>query len=276
MNSKISFYIKNINELLPNDSGISKELIFFLKDRLGLSDTSIFLDEYNLSNKEENLIKEFIDLKSQGFPLDYILQNTSFYKDDFYVDRRVLIPRPETELLVDYINSLNLKPGMKILDAGTGSGCIGISIAKYNPSVTVYGIDYSPDAIEVAQINKQNKLLSNFYLINSDWLNCIQERTINILVSNPPYIAPSDAHLENLKYEPTEALVSGDNGLKDLKTITEQAKNVLTRDGILVFEHGYNQSKNLENILIKSGFKNIYLLKDHQSQPRITTAKLNY
>ena len=261
---------------MPNDGDISKELIFFLKDRLELSDTSIFLDEYTFSTKEENLIKEFIDLKREGFPLDYILQNTSFYKDNFYVDHRVLIPRPETELLVDYINSLNLKPGMKILDAGTGSGCIGISIAKYNPSVTVYGIDYSPDAIEVAQINKQNKLLSNFYLINSDWLNCIQEKTINILVSNPPYIAPSDAHLENLKYEPIEALVSGDNGLKDFKTITEQAKNVLTRDGILVFEHGYNQSKNLENILIKSGFKNIYLLKDHQSQPRITTAKLNH
>ena len=105
--------------MLPNDSGISKELIFFLKDRLGLSDTSIFLDEYNLSNKEEDLIKVFIDLKSQGLPLDYVLQNTSFYKDDFYVDRRVLVPRPETELLVDYVNGLNLKPGMKILDAGT-------------------------------------------------------------------------------------------------------------------------------------------------------------
>ncbi|NCX41738.1 MAG: peptide chain release factor N(5)-glutamine methyltransferase [Proteobacteria bacterium] len=260
--------------MLPNDSGISKELIFFLKDRLGLSDTSIFLDEYNLSDKEENLIKEFIDLKSQGFPLDYILQNTSFYKDDFYVDRRVLVPRPETELLVDYINGLNLKAGMKILDAGTGSGCIGISIAKYNPSITVYGIDYSRDALEVAQINKKNKLLDNFYLINSDWLNCIQERSINILVSNPPYIAPSDPHLENLKYEPIKALVAGDNGLKDFKTITKQAKNVLSSDGILVFEHGYNQSMNVENILIASGFKNIYLMKDHQSQPRITTARL--
>ncbi|MDC1150499.1 peptide chain release factor N(5)-glutamine methyltransferase [Gammaproteobacteria bacterium] len=274
MNSKISFYIKNINEMLPNDSSISKELIFFLKDRLGLSDTSIFLDEYNLSNKEEDLIKEFIDLKSQGLPLDYVLQNTSFYKDDFYVDRRVLVPRPETELLVDYVNGLNLKPGMKILDAGTGSGCIGISIAKYNPSITVYGIDYSLDALEVAQINKKNKLLDNFYLINSDWLKCIQERTINILVSNPPYIAPSDPHLENLKYEPIKALVADDNGLKDFKRITKQAKNVLSPDGILVFEHGYNQSMNVENILIESGFKNIYLMKDHQSQPRITTARL--
>ena len=274
MASNLSFYIKNINEILPNESNISKELIFFLKDRLGLSDASIFLDEYKLSNKEENLIKEFIDLKSQGFPLDYILQNTSFYKDDFYVDRRVLVPRPETELLVDYINGLNLKAGMKILDAGTGSGCIGISIAKYNPSITVYGIDYSLDALEVAQINKKNKLLDNFYLINSDWLNCIQERSINILVSNPPYIAPSDPHLENLKYEPIKALVADDNGLKDFKTITKQAKNVLSPYGTLVFEHGYNQSMNVENILIESGFKNIYLMKDHQSQPRITTARL--
>jgi release factor glutamine methyltransferase len=260
--------------MLPNDSDILKELIFFLKDRLGLSDTSIFIDEYSLSAKEENLVKEFIKLKSKGFPLDYILQNTPFYKDDFYVDHRVLVPRPETELLVDYINGLNLKPGMKILDAGTGSGCIGISIAKYNPSVTVYAIDYSPGAIEVAQINKQNKLLNNFYLINSDWLDCIQEKTINILVSNPPYIGPSDPHLENLKHEPIKALVSDDNGLKDFKIIAKQAKNVLTPDGILVFEHGYNQSTILERILIKSGFKDIFLMKDHQSQPRITTARL--
>ncbi len=113
-----------------------------------------------------------------------------------------------------------------------------------------------------------------FFLKDSDWLNCVQEKTINILVSNPPYIAPSDPHLENLRNEPIEALVADDNGLKDLKTITKQAKNVLTPDGILVFEHGYNQSMNVENILIESGFKNIYLMKDHQSQPRITIARL--
>ena len=260
--------------MLPNESDISKDLIFFLKDKLGISNTSIFLDEYELSTKEENLIKEFIQLKEKGLPLDYILQNASFYKDDFYVDQRVLIPRPETELLVDYINGLNLKPGMKILDAGTGSGCVGISIAKYNPSVIVYGTDLCLDAIEVAKINKKNKLLNNFYLINSDWLDCIQDRTINILVSNPPYIASSDPHLESLKYEPIKALVSDDNGLKDLKIITKQAKKILTHDGVLIFEHGFDQSINLENILIDSGFKDIFLMKDHQSKPRITRARL--
>jgi release factor glutamine methyltransferase len=93
-------------------------------------------------------------------------------------------------------------------------------------------------------------------------------------VSNPPYIGPSDPHLENLKHEPIKALVSDDNGLKDFKIIAKQAKNVLTPDGILVFEHGYNQSTILERILIKSGFKDIFLMKDHQSQPRITTARL--
>ena len=93
-------------------------------------------------------------------------------------------------------------------------------------------------------------------------------------MSNPPYIAPSDPHLENLKYEPIKALVAGDNGLKDFKTITKQAKNVLSSDGILVFEHGYNQAMNVENILIASGFNNIYLMKDHQYKSRITTARL--
>ena len=260
--------------MLPNDSGISKELIFFLKDRLGLSDTSIFLDEYNLSNKEEDLIKEFIDLKSQGLPLDYILQNTSFYKDDFYVDPRVLVPRPETELLVDYINGLNLKAGMKILDAGTGSGCIGISIAKYNPSITVYGIDYSLDALEVAQINKKNKLLDNFYLINSDWLNCIQERTINILVSNPPYIAEGDSHLEKLIHEPKIALVSKENGLLCIKKIVEQSNKILKNGGTLIIEHGYQQQNDVEVIFKRNKFSKIINLKDLNSLPRITIGTL--
>ena len=252
MSKNLTHYNNIIDDSFEASSGIKEELIFYLKEKLFLKHKDIYLNKEKIfTDSEDNLIENFIKKKKEGIPLDYILNSTKFYEEEFYVDERVLIPRSETELLVDYINNYDFPRKIKILDAGTGSGCIGISIAKYNPSITVYGIDYSPDAIEVAQINKQNKLLSNFYLINSDWLNCIQERTINILVSNTPYIAHSDAHLENLKYEPTEALVSGDNGLKDLKTITEQAKNVLTRDGILVFEHGYNQSKNLENILIK-------------------------
>ena len=275
MSKNLTHYNNIIDNSFEAGSGVKKELVFYLKEKLLLKHKDIYLNKEKIfTDSEDILIENFIKKKQEGIPLDYILNSTKFYEEEFYVDERVLIPRPETELLVDYINNYDFPRKIKILDAGTGSGCIGISIAKYNPSATVYGIDYSLDALEVAQINKKNKLLNNFYLINSDWLNCIQDRTINILVSNPPYIAPSDPHLENLKYEPIKALVSDDNGLKDFKTITKQAKNVLSPDGILVFEHGYNQSINVENILIESGFKNISLMKDHQSQPRITTARL--
>ena len=108
MSSKLNFYIKKIEEISSDDNNLSKELIFYLKEKLGLSDISIFIEDYKLSKEEKNSINYFIEQKKNGVPLDYILQNSSFYNNDFFVDERVLIPRPETEILVDYINNLNL------------------------------------------------------------------------------------------------------------------------------------------------------------------------
>jgi release factor glutamine methyltransferase len=260
--------------MLPNDSDILEEFNFFIKERLGKDVIAIFIDNPILSNKDIKEIEYFLNQKGKGVPIDYILNESSFYRDSFYVDNRVLIPRSETEILVDFINNLKLKPELKILDAGTGSGCIGISIAKYNPNITVYGIDYSLDALEVAQINKKNKLLNNFYLINSDWLNCVQEKTINILVSNPPYISKSDPHLEDLKHEPYDALVSCKEGLENFKLISNQASQVLKDDGLLCFEHGYDQSESVKEIMMMNNFKDIRTIFDNQSLPRITLGKI--
>ncbi|MDA9146273.1 peptide chain release factor N(5)-glutamine methyltransferase [Gammaproteobacteria bacterium] len=273
MTKSIKFYINQIKEIFPNESNIYNELIFFLTEQLGLNHASIFIDEYLLNTSEENAIKDFITKKKDGVPLDYIIQKSSFYKDDFYVDARVLVPRPETEILVDYINNLNLEPRTKILDAGVGSGCIGISIAKYNPDILVFGIDYSFGALEVAKINSNNQKLDNFYLINADWLDCINNKTFNIIVSNPPYIAPSDPHLEKLTHEPSSALIAYENGLKDIKFISNQASKILVDDGLLAFEHGFDQSDSVEKILTESGLTKISLLKDYQSHPRFTIAK---
>ena len=273
MTTSIKFYLDQIKEILPNESNILNELIFFLKEQLNLNDSSIFVDEYFLNSTEENAIKDFITQKKEGVPLDYILHKSSFYKDDFFVDGRVLVPRPETEILVDYINNLNLESGTKILDAGVGSGCIGISIAKYNPDILVFGIDYSFDALEVAKINCNNQKLDNFYLINADWLDCISNKAFNIIVSNPPYIAPSDPHLEELTHEPSSALIAYENGLKDIKIISNQASKILVNDGLLVFEHGFDQADSVEKILTESGLIKIKLLKDYQFHPRITIAK---
>lgn len=273
MSSKLNFYIKKIEEISSDNNNLSKELIFYLKEKLGLSDISIFIEDYKLSKEEKNSINYFIEQKKNGVPLDYILQNSSFYNSDFFVDERVLIPRPETEILVDYINNLNLSPGIKILDAGVGSGCIGASLAKANPKTIVYGLDYSFDALKVANINKKKLELDNFYLINSKWLNSLKENTFNIVVSNPPYIAPFDSHLDKLKHEPISALVANKNGLEDFDIISFQAMKVLKDYGLLAFEHGNNQSNEVKKIMTRYGFKDINLINDYQSQPRITIGR---
>ena len=271
MSSNLNFYKNKVADIWPNDQEIAKEFIFYLKEHLNLKDASIYVDkDYLLSNDEQEGIEEFINHKKDGLPLDYILKKSFFYGNEFLVDQRVLIPRPETELLVDHINTLNFPDNIKILDAGTGSGCIGISIAMHNPNVQVYGLDYSAKSLEVAKANKNYFELNNFSLIHSDWLSSIKDRSIDFIVSNPPYIDSQDIHLKDLIHEPASALVASDRGLGDFKVISQQASLKLRKDGVLLFEHGYEQASEVSKIMKKNGFNNIETFKDHQSHPRIT------
>ena len=271
MSSNLNFYKNKVADIWPNDQEISKEFIFYLKEYLNLKDASIYVDkDYLLSNDEQEGIEEFIKHKKDGLPLDYILKKSFFYGNEFLVDQRVLIPRPETELLVDHINTLNFPDNIKILDAGTGSGCIGISIAMHNPNVQVYGLDYSAKSLEVAKANKNYFELNNFSLIHSDWLSSIKDRSIDFIVSNPPYIDSQDIHLKDLIHEPASALVASDRGLGDFKVISQQASLKLRKDGVLLFEHGYEQASEVSKIMKKNGFNKIETFKDHQSHPRIT------
>ena len=271
MSSNLNFYKNKVADIWPNDQEISKEFIFYLKEYLNLKDASIYVDkDYLLSNDEQEGIEEFINHKKDGLPLDYILKKSFFYGNEFLVDQRVLIPRSETELLVDHINTLNFPDNIKILDAGTGSGCIGISIAMHNPNIQVYGLDYSAKSLEVAKANKNYFELNNFSLIHSDWLSSIKDRSIDFIVSNPPYIDSKDIHLKGLIHEPASALVASDNGLGDFKVISQQASLKLRKDGVLLFEHGYEQASEVSKIMKKNGFNNIETFKDHQSHPRIT------
>ena len=269
MSNKLSYYQEELNS-----DAIKDEFIFYLKEKLLFSDKDIYVDkDRELNKKEQNLIKEFIDKKKEGVPLDYILNSTKFYENDFYVDSRVLIPRPETEILVDYVNN-HSSPSMKVLDAGTGSGCIGISIALKNPSFQVYGSDYSEDALNVALINKNNLNVDNFSLVHSDWLASFKKESFDLIVTNPPYIADQDPHLENLKHEPNKALVAKDNGLGDIRLIVEQSTEVLKRGGMLMLEHGFQQQKEVENIFKRNHFLDIANLRDFQELPRITLGTL--
>jgi len=253
---------------------IKKDFIFFLKEKLGFNDNEIYINpNIVLKNKDKKLIEIFFKQKEEGIPLDYILNSSKFYEYEFFVDSRVLIPRPETEIMVDYVNN-HFSSSIKVLDAGTGSGCIGISIALKNPSFHVYGSDYSEDALNVALINKNNLNVDNFFLVHADWLSSFKKESFDLIVSNPPYIADQDPHLENLKHEPNRALVAKDNGLGDIRLIVEQSTEVLKRGGLLIMEHGYQQQEEVENIFKRNHFSDILNLKDFQELPRITLGTL--
>ena len=257
-------------KILFDGLNIHEELNFFLKEKLKFNDQDTLINnERILTKHQQNLIEQFLEQKKQGVPLDYILNSTDFYENKFYVDERVLIPRPETEILVDYVNN-HLSSRTKVLDAGTGSGCIGISIALKNPSLNVYGSDHSVDALNVALINKNILNVNNFSLVHADWLSSFKKASFDLIVSNPPYIADQDSHLENLQHEPNKALVAKDNGLRDIRLIIEQSTEVLKRGGLLMLEHGYQQQEEVENIFKKNHFSNVSNLKDFQELPRIT------
>lgn len=271
MSKNLTHYNNIIDNSFEAGSDVKKELIFYLKEKLFLKHKDIYLNKEKIfTDSEDILIENFIKKKQEGIPLDYILNSTKFYEEEFYVDERVLIPRPETELLVDYINNYDFPRKIKILDAGTGSGCIGISIAIKNPKFEVYGSDYAIDSLNVAKINKKNLDVANFHLIQADWLCCFDEKSFDVIISNPPYIAEEDPHLNDLKHEPYQALVASNHGLGDIQKITQQSTKILKREGMLIFEHGFNQSNDVKNIFEENGFTNIKLIKDFQNHPRAT------
>ena len=271
MSKNLTHYNNIIDDSFEASSSVKEELIFYLKEKLFLKHKDIYLNKEKIfTDSEDILIENFIKKKKEGIPLDYILNSTKFYEEEFYVDERVLIPRPETELLVDYINNYDFPRKIKILDAGTGSGCIGISIATKNPKFEVYGSDYAINSLNVAKINKKNLDVANFHLIQADWLCCFHEKSFDVIISNPPYIAEEDPHLNDLKHEPYQALVASNHGLGDIQKITQQSIKILKREGMIIFEHGFNQSNDVKNIFEENGFTNIKLIKDFQNHPRAT------
>ncbi len=270
MTKKLNFY----QETFDNNI-IKEEFNFYLKEKLHFNEKDIFINnDRSLTKAEEKLIKEFFKQKKEGTPLDYILNSTKFYDSNFYVDSRVLIPRPETELLVDYVVN-NFNNTMKVLDAGTGSGCIGISIALKKSNFKVYGSDFSKNALDVASINKSKLNAGNFFLVNADWLSAFKNESFDLILSNPPYIAENDSHLDNLIHEPKIALTSSEDGISDIKKLIQESRKILKRKGMLIIEHGYNQENEVKNLLKENYFIDVFNIKDYQGLPRVTFGLLD-
>lgn len=236
-------------------------------------------------NIEDKFLK-YIAKRSSGYPLQYILNEKEFMGLNFYIEEGVLVPRPDTECLVeyviDYIERIYKDKKIKVLDMGIGSGAISLSIAKYCPNAFVYGVDIDEIPIRIANINKNRFNLTNVEFLNGNMFEPIEnlnfEKGFHILASNPPYIPTKD--IENLQdevktYEPNLALDGGEDGLKFYREITQIAPKYLMDNGLLIYEIGYDQGKAVKEILKENGFESIEILKDIQGFDRVVLGFLN-
>ena len=228
-----------------------------------------------VSSKENVEFEKILQKVINGIPVQYITNKQEFMGLKFYVDKNVLIPQPDTEILVErvieYCNNINYS--LKILDLCTGSGAIAISLAKYIKNANIYATDISENAIEIANKNaKINKVGINF--IKSDMFENIEEKDFDIIVSNPPYIKTSViSTLSNeVKNEPHIALDGGKDGLKFYNIICEKAEKYMNRNGIIFLEIGYDQKENIMNIF-KKKYREVYCLKDLNNNDRVIIVK---
>ena len=208
---------------------------------------------------------------SEKRPIQYIIGNWDFYNGNYEVNSDILIPRPETETLIEHIENSELQP-KSILDLGTGSGCIAIELSKIFPKATVDAVDLSIRAISIAKKNAKNNNAIVRFLI-SNWYQKVSLK-YDLIVSNPPYVDKSANFNDSLKFEPEEAIFSGENGLKDLRMIISQSKNYLNYGGIIFLEHSPKQKKIITNLLKKSGFRDVTSIKDLKGIERFTFGKL--
>jgi release factor glutamine methyltransferase len=231
-----------------------------------------------LQSEHTALFWTLIQKRQKGIPIAYITGNREFWSRDFYVTPDVLIPRPETELLVEL--SLKLVPATKpfsVIDLGTGSGIIAITLATERPYINVSATDISLAALRIARLNASKHCANNIQFYQSDWFDNVPDAKFNLIISNPPYIAENDSHLQqgDLRFEPHTALCAAEQGLRDIKIIAGCARNRLEYGGHLFIEHGYNQQQPVQTVFKDFHYDNVQTVTDLSGQPRVTYGQWN-
>lgn len=265
------------DKLKDQDLDAKREAMYLLSYILGKSVTNLIA--YPDAELTEKQCKDFltcVERRKLGEPFAYIKKSRSFWNIELEVNPSVLIPRPETELLVEKIISLNLKPTARILDLGTGSGAIAISLAFHQPEWTIVATDKSTLSLELAIRNAQKYHLSNITFYQGSWFRALplnnQSNSFDVIVSNPPYITANSEYLKkgDVRFEPLHALVSEKNGLADIEEIIFNAKRYLKPGGYLMIEHGYDQAHAVQALFLQAEFSQIDSIKDIQNLNRVT------
>lgn len=268
--------IKDLTNLalktLENIDGFKAESEWLVALSLGISRSEVYSNR-ETSKKQQIKFNKELKQRLKGEPLAYIFNSACFYGYDFYVNKHTLIPRPETEELVNEALK-HISKESKVLDIGTGSGAIAVTIQKESNAI-VSAVDISKKALKVAKRNAKNNKV-NVEFIHSNIFSKLKERKFDVIISNPPYIT-KEAYLgldKTVKdFEPKLALVGGDDGLVFYKVIIKNAHKFLENNGKIFFEIGYDQGESVKNLLIESGYKNVMVKKDLYKNDRIVYAE---
>lgn len=214
-----------------------------------------------------------LERRVSGEPVAYITGRQAFWRMELSVGPDVLVPRPETEQLIEAVLARLDGQPRRFLDPGTGSGAIAIAIAIERPTWCIHATDASSAALDVARRNVAEWAPGRVTLSRANWMDAVAPASLDVIVCNPPYVRAADPHLRHLHHEPCLALVSGDDGLDDIRVVIEQASTRLVPGGSLFLEHGFDQQETVACLLTDNGFRDIERLEDIGRQPRNVIAR---
>ena len=252
------------------------EARFILEHVLKITQKEIIQkSDEDIHTDNQTHIEYIAEKRMGGRPLPYLLGEWAFCGRTFKVNPHVLIPRADTETLIETaLSKINVQDHTDILDLGCGTGIVGITIALERPLSKVTLIDQSEDAIKNTKENQSLHQVTNTMIQKSDWFSALDQKRFDVILSNPPYLEENDPHLlQGLEDEPLDALVSGPTGIEAIQYIIENAKNHIKPSGWLFIEHGYNQAKILKDLFEKNGYQHIENAKDIHGVHRVTFAQ---
>jgi release factor glutamine methyltransferase len=230
--------------------------------------------ELEVDSQTSARFDELLSRRQRGEPVAYLVGRQEFWSLELEVSPATLIPRPETELLVEL--ALEFFPGenLRVLDLGTGTGAIALALASERPGWQLTGVDNNADAVKLAIRNAERLAIRNVRFTESDWYEALSGQRFNLILANPPYIDPADSHLQqgDLRYEPREALVAEENGLADLRPIINRAPNYLYDGGCLMVEHGLDQGEPVREIFKQGDWHAVETCRDLGDRDRVTGA----
>lgn len=228
--------------------------------------------ESTLTIEQQNRYKELINKRQTGYPVAYIIGHREFWSLPLTINESTLIPRPESELLVELTLSLIKVENANILELGTGSGAISLALGSEKPKWKISACDISNNALNTARLNARQLNINNINFFQSDWFSAVVEQQFDAIISNPPYIAKNDPHLlqGDVKFEPKSALESGENGLDAIKHIIKESIRYLAPGGLILLEHGYDQRLPINDLLKQYNFINTSCWQDYQSIDRVS------